>query len=629
MSSITLGINVPAARATRRVGEASRLLSNATTALSSGLRINKASDDAAGLAISSSLKLSSRVYSQAIRNANDGISQINIAEGALDSLSNITVRLKELAYQSMNGTVTRSQRRSLNSEAQALAAEYDRITQTTTFNGQTIFQQNGSTNIQLGFGTTESITVNYGEGLEELRGTGSYTQSLSYAISAGTDTINSGDFNNDGIVDIMRTRFGRIHVSLGNGNGTFRASISHLVSSASLSTTISDVTDVNGDSRLDVVTFDYVSSAVQVSLGNGNGTFLRSTTVVVGNTTYGGGSDLEARDINGDGNADLVLQPGAYDGIDEVRIYYGNGDGTFAQPVSYVTGNQPIRAGFGDINGDGIEDLLALGRITTRIYLGNGDGTFAFARTLGSAISQTARVGDLNNDGLSDIFADGNLGGLRTARVYLSNGDGTFRALATQAINTAGVQVFEDINNDGIIDVVNNQASTDNYVNIYLGNGDGTFLAGTTATAGTGPTYLVTAAVDINGDGVKELIQGQNSAIFNVFSPTTTYSFNLKKFNLLTQDAAASAFDIFDAAETRITSEGGILGSSSSRLNTALSNLFTFRTGLDDAASRIEDIDVATASAELVRAQILQQAANSILSQGIAQPEIALKLLNG
>ena len=101
---ITINSNIASLQAQRRLGQASDQLQNVFQQLSSGQRINKASDDAAGLAIADSLKASGRIATVAIRNANDGISTIGIADGALNEVGNVLTRLAELAEQSANGT---------------------------------------------------------------------------------------------------------------------------------------------------------------------------------------------------------------------------------------------------------------------------------------------------------------------------------------------------------------------------------------------------------------------------------------------------------------------------------------------------------------------------------------------
>jgi flagellin-like hook-associated protein FlgL len=124
--SITINSNLASLNTQRRLGENSKALEQCYTRLSSGMRINRASDDAAGLAVSESLNVDAKVFTQGIRNLNDGISLTNIAEGALHELSTITIRQRELATQAANGTLSLVQRQALNQEANALVSEFNR-----------------------------------------------------------------------------------------------------------------------------------------------------------------------------------------------------------------------------------------------------------------------------------------------------------------------------------------------------------------------------------------------------------------------------------------------------------------------------------------------------------------------
>ena len=126
--------------------------------ISSGKRINRASDDAAGLAIVDALESDVKTLDQASRNASDGISQIAIADGATSSISDINTRLQELASQASNGTLSGTQRGSLNSEFQQLTQERDRIISSTEFNGVKVFN-GSSTNIQVGNGSDSNSQV--------------------------------------------------------------------------------------------------------------------------------------------------------------------------------------------------------------------------------------------------------------------------------------------------------------------------------------------------------------------------------------------------------------------------------------------------------------------------------------
>src|SRR5262249_43319 len=129
--------------------------------LSSGQRINKAADDAAGLAIADSLKANQRVATVAIRNASDGISTIAIADSALGEIGNVLSRLAELAEQSANRTYSTTQRSALNNEFVALGSEIERIAVTTDFNGVKLLSGSSSVTLQVGFDSTSVSQISY------------------------------------------------------------------------------------------------------------------------------------------------------------------------------------------------------------------------------------------------------------------------------------------------------------------------------------------------------------------------------------------------------------------------------------------------------------------------------------
>ena len=116
MSRISLNSNIASLNAQRGFSDATKQLGQSFTRLSSGLRINRAADDAAGLAIASSLSVDRRIATQGVRNLNDGISLLNIAEGTMSELTNIVTRIQELAEQGANGTLGDAQRNALQKE---------------------------------------------------------------------------------------------------------------------------------------------------------------------------------------------------------------------------------------------------------------------------------------------------------------------------------------------------------------------------------------------------------------------------------------------------------------------------------------------------------------------------------
>ena len=132
--------NIPSLNAQRILGINNGRLAQSVERISSGIRINRGSDDAAGLAISEGLRSDIRALRQAVRNANDGVSLINVTEGALNEQSGILIRLRELASQAATGTVGSTERQTIQLEFTALRNEVDRIAQTTEFNGQKLVE---------------------------------------------------------------------------------------------------------------------------------------------------------------------------------------------------------------------------------------------------------------------------------------------------------------------------------------------------------------------------------------------------------------------------------------------------------------------------------------------------------
>ena len=158
---ITLGSNVTSLQAQRRLGAATDALSKTYERLSSGQRINRASDDAAGLAIADSLKATARIASVAVRNANDGISTIAIADSALGEIGNVLSRLAELSEQSANGVFSATQRSALQNEFTALGSEIERIAVTTEFNGVKLLSGGNELVLQVGFNSGSTSRISY------------------------------------------------------------------------------------------------------------------------------------------------------------------------------------------------------------------------------------------------------------------------------------------------------------------------------------------------------------------------------------------------------------------------------------------------------------------------------------
>jgi flagellin len=146
--------NISSINAQRNLVNSTNGLQKSLQRLSSGLRITRAADDAAGLAISENFRAEVRSLQQAQRNASDGISMLQIGEGALNETSSLLIRMRELAIQAANGTLGDPERATVDLEFQGLLAEIDRIAEVTEFNGNQLIKSTGVTVFQIGAGNT-------------------------------------------------------------------------------------------------------------------------------------------------------------------------------------------------------------------------------------------------------------------------------------------------------------------------------------------------------------------------------------------------------------------------------------------------------------------------------------------
>jgi flagellin len=159
--ALTVNTNLLAVDTQRHLAETNDALRTAVQRLSSGLRINNASDDAAGLAIADKLGRDVRVANQAIRNANDGLSFLSVGEQALGQVTNILTRLSELSAESASGTITNTQRSAIQEEFSQLLSEISRIQATTTFNGVQILSAGTTVAVQVGLDGTSNSRVSF------------------------------------------------------------------------------------------------------------------------------------------------------------------------------------------------------------------------------------------------------------------------------------------------------------------------------------------------------------------------------------------------------------------------------------------------------------------------------------
>ena len=199
-----INTNIAASLTANSMRENQRAMENTMERLSTGKRINSASDDAAGLAIETRMDSQIRGLGQAARNANDGISMLQTADGAAAEMNNMLQRMRELAVQAQQGTLNTDDKSNLNAEFAALATEIDRIATDTTFNNIAIMASTQDIKISVGADETDTITVSMGDfnlsagasGVGETLGTATNSlagqSKLQSALTAGTISVSDG-----------------------------------------------------------------------------------------------------------------------------------------------------------------------------------------------------------------------------------------------------------------------------------------------------------------------------------------------------------------------------------------------------------------------------------------------------
>ncbi len=248
--------NVSALTAQRFASQNNRSLNSSLDKLASGYRINKSSDDAAGLAISDSLNAKIRSSNQAKRNANDGISMIQIAEGATSEMSNILIRMRELSVQSASDTIGDRERGYLNREYVQLANELDRIGNTTEFNGNKIFQSEKEEYvIQVGINGSD-LEANedvIGINLEGLKNLNTEAMGIGTEAEIGPSELDGSDpvdreeiVENIGILDTALTTIASERATLGSVQSRLNTTIKNLsISVENMATAKSRIKDVD------------------------------------------------------------------------------------------------------------------------------------------------------------------------------------------------------------------------------------------------------------------------------------------------------------------------------------------------------------------------------------------------
>jgi hypothetical protein len=325
---------------------------------------------------------------------------------------------------------------------------------------------------------------------------------VDYPVGDQPRCVIAADFRGDGHLDLAVANIGSdtVDVLLGNGDGTFQKAVAypvgfmpHFVVAA----------DFDGDGVTDLVVSNSAGMSLGFLRGNGDGTFQPPIDSPVPEMWP---HRMVVWDFNGDGLPDIALENTF---SNSMSVYLNNGDGTFRLLATYPVGLNPVGIALGHFRGDEYPaDLVVANYLfdpggggNVRVFLGNGDGTFEPGATyqLG-ADTWSVAVGDFNGDGRDDLAVTQSDRGVA---ILLGNGDGTFQKPRYYAAGAYAADVTAaDLNGDHRLDlVVANNGNSD--VSVLRGNGDGTFQPPENYPTGRGPFYVSVA--DFNNDGLPDL----------------------------------------------------------------------------------------------------------------------------
>ena len=496
--------------------------------LSTGLRVNSAADDAAGLAISS--KMTSQVLglNQAIRNVNDGVGMIQTAEGSLKEVTELLQRMRELSIQSINGSNTAADRASLDAENQALKAEIDRIGSTTQWNGLNLLSSNNPVSLQVGANASDTLSVSFntisGATLGVSSVSGGYVSHSSTAPSlvavvagspAGSVTANvisnasgvrdvaAADFDNDGDTDVFVSSHGAPQLAVYVNDGSTSFTQQQIPSTSySMISSIRNI-DVDGDGDLDVVTSTHGTGIIEWHENNGAGGFTSTHAIFDGAYAY----DATGADLDGDGDMDLI---GLMHDGGELLWFRNDGNQNFSSPIQ-LGNNQRYAAAVttGDFNGDGFIDIASTGFNDGSVKIMTNDGAGNFTQTLvnvgsSNGLSPGLESIDLDGDGDLDLLVSDRAGD----KVYFldNNGSGTYTQKVLTSANDPYGLAAADLDGDGDIDIAV-AANTDNQF-LWLENDGSENFTKHVVASGASSAWSV-AIADVNGDGTQDIIGGK------------------------------------------------------------------------------------------------------------------------
>ncbi|HBZ14194.1 MAG TPA: flagellin FliC [Pantoea sp.] len=547
-------------------------LSTSIERLSSGLRINSAKDDAAGQAIANRFQSNITGLTQAARNANDGISAAQTTEGALSEINNNLQRVRELTVQSQNGTNSQSDLDSIQDEIKSRLDEIDRVSGQTQFNGVNVLSKDGSLKIQVGANDGQTISI-------DLKKIDSSTLGLNGFNVNGSGTIanKAATISDLSAAGATVTGAGPYAVTTSNAALTASDALSRLKTGDTVVTTGTSGATYTYNADTD----NFTTTA---TVADGAVTAFANTLKPAAGTTASGTYTRSSGTVDFDVDANGKVTIGGQDAFltTDGNLTTNNAGGAAAATLAsmFQNGSDVATAGSVKLNG------------TTYNFAGGADSGLTYTKT----VSKDAVLSDVN-------AAVSTNAAITAATVTYNNGVQNFDATFGGATPANGVGNATNTYVDGDKELTTTASYTVNY------NVDKDTGKVTVASNGAGATGKYAAEV-----GAQAYV---NSA--GKLTTETTSAGTATSDPLAALDSAISSIDKFRSS----------LGAIQNRLDSAVTNLNNTTTNLSEAQSRIQDADYATEVSNMSKAQIIQQAGNSVLAKANQVPQQVLSLLQG
>lgn len=663
-----INTNILAINAQRQLNKSQSSQATSIERLSSGLRINSAKDDAAGLAISTRFETQVRGLNQAVRNANDGISLAQTAEGSLQEMGNILQRMRELAVQSANDSNSDQDRLSIQSEVDQLYDELDRISETTEFNGVKLLDGTAGTR-------TFQIGANSGQ-----------------ALDFSLDSVTTQDLNLNGFSALGELNGGRISSQLfstgtaesilsANGVQINGVGLDAFTTDSTAVTTLNQVesiiNDKTGLTGVSATAYNVVSGGIGVSGNVGTGLVINGN-----NVTKSGNVNELVDNINRDvagvtaalgSNGELILSndtgdtiniqatatdaaasglaAGSYQGYlglesftgEEISISIDEANGgteAMVQALGFNVSDGSDKMVGGQVSGAFVSASDAV--TINGIELGaiqNGTGTSVNAADLAFGINAISDETGVEASATTSVKYEITMSNIGTA----SEQDLTINSISidtNSSLITSMQDLVQNINASGIQGVVASvdedsgqlQLTSDVGINIVVNQSAADFVfVGASATATTRGKITLQSEngqdVTIGSNAIGETAKDAALAKLGFIDQggnTTAIGLGL---SVTTVGNATVAIDRIDDALDKVSSVRANLGAFQNRLGSTIANLENVSQNLSAANSRIRDADFAVETANLTKTQILQQAGIAMLSQANASQQNVLSLL--